>query len=401
MEWIEEEVEISAVEGLLNSGYEVEVDSPDGWVGVNFYIHKGDFEEYVLECETGERVSCNEAHLFETYSGWVSAKDLVDTQPFPVLTSHGFVRSKVQKSGKTIPIVDINVNHPNHRYYTNGVSSHNTGVGKSLFMCHHAAACLMQSKNVLYITLEMAEERIAERIDANIMDITMDELQDLPLEMYEKRLLSSTRGVSGKLIVKEYPTSFANANHFRILLDELRLKKQFTPDIIFVDYINICSSARFKHGNNINSYGYIKAIAEELRGLAMERDVPIVSATQVNRAGFSSTDVELTDTSESFGLPHTADLMVALITTDELEKAGQIMVKQLKNRYNGKAANKKFIVGLNYAKMKFYDIDSELSEDLMDANIKKGEDDGYGAGYGAKDFKSKFGGKRDTSDWSI
>jgi len=401
MEWIEEEVEISAVEGLLNSGYEVEVDSPDGWVGVNFYIHKGDFEEYVLECETGERVSCNEAHLFETYSGWVSAKDLVDTQPFPVLTSHGFVRSKVQKSGKTIPIVDINVNHPNHRYYTNGVSSHNTGVGKSLFMCHHAAACLMQSKNVLYITLEMAEERIAERIDANIMDITMDELQDLPLEMYEKRLLSSTRGVSGKLIVKEYPTSFANANHFRILLDELRLKKQFTPDIIFVDYINICSSARFKHGNNINSYGYIKAIAEELRGLAMERDVPIVSATQVNRAGFSSTDVELTDTSESFGLPHTADLMVALITTDELEKAGQIMVKQLKNRYNGKAANKKFIVGLNYAKMKFYDIDSELSEDLMDANIKKGEGDGYGAGYGAKDFTAKFGSKRDTSDWNI
>jgi replicative DNA helicase len=276
-----------------------------------------------------------------------------------------------------------------------------TGVGKSLFMCHHAAACLMQNRNVLYITLEMAEERIAERIDANIMDITMDELQDLPLEMYEKRLKGATRGVSGKLIVKEYPTSFANVNHFRILLDELCLKKQFTPDIIFVDYINICSSARFKHGNNINSYGYIKAIAEELRGLAMERDVPIVSATQVNRAGFSSTDVDLTDTSESFGLPHTADLMIALITTDELEKAGQIMVKQLKNRYNGKAANKKFIVGLNYAKMKFYDIDSSVSEDLMDANIQKGEGDGYGSGYGAKDFTAKFGKKRDTSDWNI
>ena len=276
-----------------------------------------------------------------------------------------------------------------------------TGVGKSLFMCHHAAACLMQNKNVLYITLEMAEERIAERIDANIMDITMDELQDLSLDLYEKRFQSSTRGVSGKLIVKEYPTSFANVNHFRVLLDELRLKKQFIPDIIFVDYINICSSARFKHGNNINSYGYIKAIAEELRGLAMERDVPIVSATQVNRAGFSSTDVDLTDTSESFGLPHTADLMIALITTDELEKAGHIMVKQLKNRYNGKTANKKFIVGLNYAKMKFYDIDSELSEDLMDSNIKKGEDDGYGAGFGAKDFTVKFGKKQDTYDWTI
>lgn len=278
-----------------------------------------------------------------------------------------------------------------------------TGVGKSLFMCHHAAACLMQNKNVLYITLEMAEERIAERVDANIMDITMDELQDLSIDLYEKRFQSSTRGVSGKLIVKEYPTSYANVNHFRILLDELRLKKQFIPDIIFVDYINICSSARFKHGNNISSYGYIKAIAEELRGLAMERDVPIVSATQVNRSGFSSTDVDLTDTSESFGLPHTADLMLALITTDELEKAGQIMVKQLKNRYNDKTANKKFIVGLNHSKMKFYDIDSELSEDLMDSNIQKGESDGFGSGYGAKDFKSKFGSSRDkdTSNWNM
>ena len=275
-----------------------------------------------------------------------------------------------------------------------------TGVGKSLFMCHHAAACLMQNKNVLYITLEMSEERIAERIDANIMDITMDDLALLSREMYETRLKSCTRGVSGKLIVKEYPTSAANVGHFRILLDELRMKKQFTPDIIFVDYINICSSARFKSGNNINSYGYVKAIAEELRGLAMERDVPIVSATQVNRAGFSSTDVDLTDTSESFGLPHTADLMIALITTEELEKSGQIMVKQLKNRYNSKGANKKFIVGLNYAKMKFYDIDLGQSKTLTDSNITEDEDNSFGAGYGKRDFKSKFG-KRDTSDWTI
>jgi len=275
-----------------------------------------------------------------------------------------------------------------------------TGVGKSLFMCHHAAACLMQNKNVLYITLEMSEERIAERIDANIMDITMDELAELPREMYEARLKSCTRGVSGRLIVKEYPTSAANVGHFRVLLDELRMKKQFTPDIVFVDYINICSSARFKSGNNINSYGYVKAIAEELRGLAMERDVPIVSATQVNRAGFSSTDVDLTDTSESFGLPHTADLMIALITTEELEKSGQIMVKQLKNRYNSKGANKKFIVGLNYAKMKFYDICSSQSKSLTDSNITEDEESSYGAGYGKRDFKSKFG-KRDTSDWTI
>lgn len=275
-----------------------------------------------------------------------------------------------------------------------------TGVGKSAFMCHHAAACLMQNKNVLYITLEMAEERIAERIDANIMDISMEDMTDLSLEMYKKRLQSHTRGISGKLIVKEYPTSSANANHFRILLDELRMKKQFVPDIIFIDYINICSSSRFKSGGTINSYGYIKAIAEELRGLAMERDVPIISATQTNRGGFSSTDVDLTDTAESFGLPATADLMIALITTDELEKSGHILVKQLKNRYNTKAANKKFIVGLNYSKMKFYDVDSSESEDLMDANINKKETDGFGSGYG-KDMKSKFNTKRDTSDWSV
>jgi replicative DNA helicase len=275
-----------------------------------------------------------------------------------------------------------------------------TGVGKSLFMCHHAACCLMQNKNVLYITLEMAEERIAERIDANIMDITMDELHDLPLEMYEKRLQSATRGISGKLIIKEYPTSVANANHFRILMDELKLKKGFIPDIVFIDYINICSSARLKSGgSNVNSYSYIKAIAEELRGLAMERNVPLFTATQVNRSGYSSTDVELTDTSESFGLPHTADFMAALITTEELEKAGQIMVKQLKNRYNTKAANKKFIVGLNYAKMKFYDVSKDEFEDLTDAKTTKEE--GFGSGFGKREFTKKFGGSKDTSDWNF
>lgn len=278
-----------------------------------------------------------------------------------------------------------------------------TNVGKSLFMCHHAASCLMQNKNVLYITLEMAEERIAERIDANVMDITMDELVDLPKEMYEKRLKTATRGVSGKLIVKEYPTSMASVSHFRILLDELRLKKGFVPDIIFVDYINICASSRFKQGNNINSYTYIKAIAEEMRGLAVEHDLPIVTATQVNRSGFSSTDIDLTETSESFGLPQTADFMVALITTEDLEKSGQIMVKQLKNRYNQKSTNKKFIVGLNYAKMKFYDVSSDEYEGLSDSNIEKKEGDGYGAGYRPRDLtaiSSKFG-RKDTSNWSM
>jgi len=276
-----------------------------------------------------------------------------------------------------------------------------TGVGKSAFMCHHAAACLMQNKNVLYITLEMAEERIAERIDANIMDITLEDLASLPLSMYKKRLESYTRGVSGKLIVKEYPTSVANVSHFRVLLDELKLKKSFIPDILFVDYLNICSSSRLKVSNNVNSYTYIKAIAEELRGLAMERNIPVISATQVNRAGFSSTDVELTDTSESFGLPHTADFMVALITTEELEKSGQIMVKQLKNRYNTTTTNKKFILGLNYSKMKFYDVSKQASENLIDANITNEE--GFGSGVSKTDFVKQFSGPKNkgTSDWKM
>ena len=278
-----------------------------------------------------------------------------------------------------------------------------TGVGKSAFMCHHAACCLMQNKNVLYITLEMAEERIAQRIDANIMDISMDELHDLPLTMYTKRLQACTRGVSGKLIIKEYPTSAAGANHFSILLDELKLKRGFLPDIIFVDYINICSSSRLKTGgNNVNSYSYIKAIAEELRGLAMERNVPVITATQTNRGGYDNSDLGLTDTAESFGLPATADFMVALISTEDLEKAGQIMVKQLKNRYNTKVANKKFIVGLNYSKMKFYDVKKEEFTELTDSETTKEE--GFGRGYSKGDFKSKFAGKgrgRDTSDWKV
>ena len=276
-----------------------------------------------------------------------------------------------------------------------------TGAGKSLFMCHCAAANMMFGLNVLYITMEMAEERIAERIDANLLDFTLDELRDIPREAYQKRLARVKSKTNGKLIVKEYPTASAGSGHFRHLLTELRLKKNFSPDVIYIDYINICMSSRLKVGSNVNSYTYIKAIAEELRGLAVEFNVPIMSATQTTRSGFGNSDVGLEDTSESFGVPATADFMIALISSEELEKLGQIMVKQLKNRYNGKAANKKFIVGLNYAKMKFYDIDSSVSEDLMDANIKKGEHDGFGSGYGAKDFTAKFGNKRDTSDWNI
>ena len=239
-----------------------------------------------------------------------------------------------------------------------------TGVGKSLFMCHMAANCLSQGKSVLYITLEMAEERIAERIDANLMNISLEDLHELPKKMFDDKIASIVKQTSGKLIVKEYPTASANSNHFRGLIKELAIKKSFKPDIVFVDYLNICASSRFKGGANINSYTLVKSIAEELRGLAVETNVPIMSATQTTRSGFVSTDIGLEDTSESFGLPATADLMFALISTEELDDLNQIAVKQLKNRYNDPTVNKRFVLGIDRAKMRLYDVTSqELSED--------------------------------------
>jgi len=245
-----------------------------------------------------------------------------------------------------------------------------TGVGKSLFLCHHAANCLKRNQHVLYITCEMAEERIAERIDANLLDITMDDLKQLPKSMYNKRLENICAGVTGKLIIKEYPTATANVNNFRFLLDELWLKKRFKPTIIFIDYLNICASARVKHGNNINSYSYVKSIAEEIRGLAVEYNVPVFSATQTNRTGFKSNDVGLEDTSESFGLPATADFMFAMITTEELDEMNQILIKQLKNRYNDTIVNRKFLLGIDRAKMKLSDVQNTYQSNTPNSSTK-------------------------------
>ena len=247
-----------------------------------------------------------------------------------------------------------------------------TGVGKSLFMCHQAASCLLQGQNVLYITLEMAEERIAERIDANLFNVDIKSLIDLPKPMYDTKVHKLVNKTRGRLIIKEYPTASAHAGHFKSLLNELYLKKGFSPDIIFIDYLNICSSSRFK-GTIVNSYTFVKAIAEELRGLAVEYDVPIVSATQTTRTGYGSSDVELTDTSESFGLPATADFMFALISTEELEEMNQIMVKQLKNRYNDPTMNKRFVVGIDRAKMKLYNLEDSAQMNIVDSGQE--EDD--------------------------
>ena len=241
-----------------------------------------------------------------------------------------------------------------------------TGVGKSLFMCHVASSVLLQGKNVLYITLEMAEERIAERIDANLLNVPIQDITDLPKQMFEKKVTGVAQKTQGSLIIKEYPTASAHAGHFRSLLNELALKKSFRPDIIFIDYLNICSSSRYRAGSSVNSYTVVKSIAEELRGLAVEFNVPIVSATQTTRSGYGSSDVELTDTSESFGLPATADLMFALISTSELEELGQILVKQLKNRYNDPTVNKRFVIGIDRAKMRLYDCEQSAQDDILD-----------------------------------
>ena len=250
-----------------------------------------------------------------------------------------------------------------------------TGVGKSLFMCHVAASYLLQGLNVLYITLEMAEERIAERIDANLLDVTMEDLHEMPQQLYDGKIKKLREKTQGQLIIKEYPTASAHSGHFKSLINELALKKSFRPDVIFIDYLNICSSARFK-GGNISSYFYIKAIAEELRGLAVEANVPIFSATQTTRTGYVSTDLGLEDTSESFGLPATADFMFALMSNEELEALGQMKVKQLKNRYNDPSVNRAFIIGVDRAKMRLYDV-QQSSQNIVDANQVESKEDAY------------------------
>lgn len=365
--WTEKEISIAEIKTLLDNGYEIEVDSPDGYVSVNFFINKGMYDEYVLKIDDEELVRCNADHLFETSLGWIKASDLYEKYKMNYfLTKNGYKLGSVFKTENQIPIVDINVNHSNHRYYTHNVSSHNTGVGKSLFMCHFASSVILQGKNVLYITLEMSEERIAERIDANLLNIDIQNLSDTPKPIYTNRIENISKKSIGKLIIKEYPTASAHVGHFKSLLNELELKKSFIPDIIFIDYLNICASSRYKE-SIMNSYTYVKAIAEELRGLAVEKNVPIFSATQTTRSGFNSSDLEITDTSESFGLPATADFMFALISSEQLEGLNQILVKQLKNRYNDLTVNKKFVLGIDRSKMRLYDVEDTAQKNIIDS----------------------------------
>lgn len=363
--WIEKEIPISEIEHLLNSGYEIQVESADGFVPVSLFVDKGNYEEYILTTETNKQVRCNHNHLFETPNGFVFAKDF----PTEVITKDGVEKCEVLFTGKSIPIVDIRVEHENHRYYTEGVSSHNTGVGKSLCMCSIASSVLLSGKNVLYITMEMAEERIAERIDANLLNSNIQDIPEIPKQIFTTKVKDIQAKTHGQLFIKEYPTASAHAGHFDSLLKELTLKKSFKPDIIFIDYINICLSQRYTGGASVNSYTVVKAIAEELRGLAVKYNVPVFSATQTTRGGFASSDPTLTDTSESFGLPATADLMFALISTDDLDSMNQIMIKQLKNRYNDATTTRKFVVGIDRAKMRLFDVEQSAQNGVADSEI--------------------------------
>lgn len=369
MDWIYQNAKISDVEKLLSEGYEIEVDSPDGWVKVNSYIDKGMFLEYILTLEDGRKISCNENHLFETIDGWVAAKNLLPTEYY--LTDIGVQQGYITKGDKQIPIVDINVEHDNHRYYTNGVSSHNTGVGKSLVMCHMAGHHVISGHNVLYISMEMSEERLAERIDARLFNIPIQDIKNMGKESFDNKINKLKNKTKGKLIFKEFPTGGAHVGHFRALIEELRVKKNFVPRVIYVDYLNICASSRMKMGGSVNSYAYIKSIAEEIRGLAVEYDVPIITATQFNRTGSSSSDPNLEDTSESMGLPFSLDLYLALISGEELELLNQVLFKQLKNRYNDLNYYKRFVTGIDKSKMMLYNVESSAQETI--SNNDKGK----------------------------
>lgn len=362
--WLELEAPISTIEHLLEE-YDVEITSPDGWVPVVDYIDKGEYEEYVLTTETGLKVRCNARHLFKINDDWWYAEDACDRDNIWVSTDRGYEKCSITKTEKKIPIVDITVDHPNHRYYSNNVESHNTHVGKSLTMCHMAAANLAAGYNVLYISMEMSEARIAERIDANLLNTNINELKDLPKETYLKRVESLRKKTTGKLIVKEYPTSGASATNFKHLLNELKIKKNFVPDIIYIDYLNICASSRVKQGPGVNSYTYVKNIAEELRALAIEFNLPLVTATQTTREGIYSSDLDMTNTSESISLAQLADFFLALISTDELKALNQYLCKQLKNRYRDVGMNTRFVIGVDRLKMRLYNVEESAQDDLM------------------------------------
>lgn len=352
--------------------YEVEVEGEDGFVPVKEFVDKGLWEEWVVE-DSVDSVRVNKDHLFETPNGWVPTKYLNIGDK--IRKSDGTYSSvDVRKTGQMIPIVDLVIDHENHRYYANGFSSHNTNVGKTMVMTHLASGNLSLGYNVLYITMEIAEERIAERIDANLLDVPIHDLETIPKQTYDRKMEKLKQNVKGKLKIKEYPTAGANVNHLKSLLNELKIKQNFVPDIIYVDYMNIMSSSRMKMGGSVNSYSYVKAIAEELRGLAVEMQLPVVSATQTNKDGQNDMDFDMTNTSESHGTNMTADAIYGLISNEELQDKGMMLLKQLKTRYVQINYMRKFFIGVEFHKMRLYELENPLdglTQTHMDTNDEK------------------------------
>lgn len=363
-----EEVAISSIREDIEFGNcGIYLDSPDGYVEANQWVDKGQWQEWVVEYGSVV-LRVNENHLFETQRGWVMVKDLKSEDRILHETG-GYVDVKAHSTDNIIPIVDIQIDHPNHRYYSEGLSSHNTNTGKSAMMCYLAGEWLKQGKNVLYISLEMSEEAVQERIDANLMNIKTDDLNNPNLDQswFEGKIKELKSKTLGKLIVKEYPTASAHAGHFKNLLRELQQKKKFKPDIVFIDYINICASSRYKSMSGVNSYSYIKAIAEELRGLACEFNLPIMTATQVNREGANSQSPDMTATSDSFGLPMSLDWFCAIVTNDELMEMGRQVLILLKTRYGNKQGKKSQIVKIDFDYMRYEDI---LEDDNQNKQIQ-------------------------------
>lgn len=374
------QIKISEVELLLDE-YDIEVESPDGWVPISSFVNKGLFDEYILTLEDGHIVRCNENHLFETQLGWASAKECLLFGRIKYLCKNGFTYGVVTKTDNIIPIVDIQVDHENHRYYTESVSSHNTGGGKSAVKCSLAADYLSQGYNVLYITLELAEERIAERIDANLFNVPIQEMKNLSERVFIDKVSKIKEKTHGKLVIKEYPTASALVANFRILLDELKNKRGFVPDVMIVDYLGICTSAKYKSNGNVNTYTIQKSVAEELRGFAVEQDLLCLTSVQTNRTGFNNSDFDIDSISDSSGIIMTADLMFGIIRTDDLTALNQIILKQLKNRFGDPNYYKKFVVGMDFSRMKMYNVENSGQTTEIQSTIKNEESESR---YGTK-----------------
>lgn len=380
----EKDIPISDIEKFLERGYEVEVDSPDGYVPVTEFVDKGHYDGYKLIMEDGTEVLCNYNHLFETTNGWEYAQDIAKRKEGALFfTREGIKTGHVHKLSVKIPIVDIQVDHPNHRYYTENVSSHNTNVGKTAILCDLTANYMLQGYNVLYITLEMAEHKIYQRVDANIFDVTMDELMMMKKESFMSKVNELKKKSAGNLKVREYPTSAATSRHVSSLMKDLRLRHDFKPDIICVDYLNIMQSSRYSASSN-NSYTIVKAIAEELRGIAVQNKAAVWTATQMNRDGIGNTDADLTNTSDSIGSTFTADYVVAAMTSEQLKASGKLYFKQLKSRYDDIGKMPGFTVGADFEKMKLHDIQQTQDAKKEIKNEPIDQDDLYGRFKGSR-----------------